>query len=178
MNNHYETLGVSKNATADEIKSAYRKLAMKYHPDRNPGDKVAEEKFKEITAAYEVIGDENKRKQYDSFGSTNYGYSNSSQSSNNYDDDPLWQWMNENFYNANSNRRSYNSQSQNSYKHSFYYQTNYGNSFKKTNRFSSIVNNILVAFAGLFLFRFIPFLGIIGILLMIKGLSGIIKNLK
>ena len=57
---YYELLGVEKTATAQEIKKAYRKLAMKYHPDRNPGDKEAEEKFKEINEAYEVLSDEEK----------------------------------------------------------------------------------------------------------------------
>lgn len=65
---YYEVLGVSKTATADEIKSAYRKLAMKYHPDRNPGDKVAEEKFKEAAEAYDVLHDSEKRQRYDQFG--------------------------------------------------------------------------------------------------------------
>ena len=65
---YYEVLGVSKSATADEIKSAYRKLAMKYHPDRNPGDKVAEEKFKEAAEAYDVLHDAEKRQRYDQFG--------------------------------------------------------------------------------------------------------------
>ena len=65
---YYEVLGVSKTATADEIKSAYRKLAMKYHPDRNPGDKVAEEKFKEAAEAYDVLHDAEKRQRYDQFG--------------------------------------------------------------------------------------------------------------
>ena len=65
---YYEVLGVSKTATADEIKSAYRKLAMKYHPDRNPGDKAAEEKFKEAAEAYDVLHDPQKRQQYDQFG--------------------------------------------------------------------------------------------------------------
>ncbi len=82
MEDLYKVLGVEKNATQDEIKSAYRKLAMKYHPDRNPGDKAAEEKFKNITAAYDVLGDETKRRQYDAygFGSANsygQGYANS-----------------------------------------------------------------------------------------------------
>jgi tRNA G18 (ribose-2'-O)-methylase SpoU len=57
----YEILGISKTASADEIKKAYRKLAMQYHPDRNPGDKVAEEKFKEASDAYAILSDENKR---------------------------------------------------------------------------------------------------------------------
>ena len=65
---YYEVLGVAKTATADEIKSAYRKLAMKYHPDRNPGDKVAEEKFKEAAEAYDVLHDPDKRSRYDQFG--------------------------------------------------------------------------------------------------------------
>jgi len=66
---YYEVLGVAKGATAKEIKGAYRKLARKYHPDVNPGDKTAEEKFKEVSAAYEVLSDPEKRKKYDAFGS-------------------------------------------------------------------------------------------------------------
>ena len=65
---YYEVLGVEKTASADEIKSAYRKLAMKYHPDRNPGDKEAEEKFKQIGEAYEVLSDADKKARYDQFG--------------------------------------------------------------------------------------------------------------
>jgi molecular chaperone DnaJ len=63
---YYKALGVEKKASADEIKKAYRKLARKYHPDRNPDDKAAEERFKEISQAYDVLGDPEKRKQYDS----------------------------------------------------------------------------------------------------------------
>lgn len=65
---YYEVLGVKKDASADEIKKAYRKSAMKYHPDRNPGDKQAEEKFKELGEAYEVLSDDEKRARYDQFG--------------------------------------------------------------------------------------------------------------
>lgn len=65
---YYEVLGVGKNATADEIKKAYRKLAVKYHPDKNPGDKAAEEKFKEAAEAYSILSDPDKKAKYDQFG--------------------------------------------------------------------------------------------------------------
>lgn len=79
---YYKILGVDRNASQEEIKKAYRKLAKKYHPDSNPGDKNAEEKFKEINEAYEVLGDEEKRKKYDALGSnfSNFG---------NFDFDPF-----------------------------------------------------------------------------------------
>ena len=65
---YYEVLGVGRNADAAEIKRAYRKLAKKYHPDTNPNDTHAEERFKEISEAYDVLSDEEKRKMYDQFG--------------------------------------------------------------------------------------------------------------
>lgn len=70
---YYEVLGLEKGATEEEIKKAYRKQAMKYHPDRNPGDKEAEEQFKEVNEAYEVLSDKNKRAQYDQFGHAGMG---------------------------------------------------------------------------------------------------------
>jgi molecular chaperone DnaJ len=70
---YYEVLGVSKGAGADEIKKAYRKVAMQFHPDRNPGDKAAEEKFKEAAEAYEVLSDADKKAQYDRFGHAGVG---------------------------------------------------------------------------------------------------------
>lgn len=70
---YYEVLGVSKSASAEEIKKAYRKQALKYHPDKNPGDKEAEEKFKEAAEAYEVLSDDNKKARYDQFGHAGMG---------------------------------------------------------------------------------------------------------
>ena len=74
---YYEVLGVSKGASDDEIKKAYRKLAKKYHPDMNPGDKEAEAKFKEVNEAYSILSDSDKRARYDQFGHAgvdpNYG---------------------------------------------------------------------------------------------------------
>lgn len=72
---YYKILHVDKNASQEEVRSAYRKLAKKYHPDLNPDDSKAQEKFKDINEAYEVLGDEGKRKKYDSFGS-GYNFSN------------------------------------------------------------------------------------------------------
>src|SRR5688572_4162447 len=67
--NFYDVLGVAKTASPEEIKKAYRKLAREYHPDTNPGDKEAEERFKEVQGAYDVLSEPDKRKQYDAFGS-------------------------------------------------------------------------------------------------------------
>ena len=67
-NDFYDTLGVSRDASDSDIKSAYRKLAMKYHPDRNQGDATAEQKFKDVSQAYEILKDSKKRQTYDQFG--------------------------------------------------------------------------------------------------------------
>ncbi len=72
MADYYKILGVEKGASADDIKKSYRKLALKYHPDRNKGDKSAEEKFKEISEAYAVLSDDEKRRQYDTFGDSRF----------------------------------------------------------------------------------------------------------
>jgi DnaJ-class molecular chaperone len=73
MADYYETLGVKRDATEEEIKKAYRKLARQYHPDRNPGDKQAEAKFKDVQNAYDVLSDKTKRAQYDRFGTAGPG---------------------------------------------------------------------------------------------------------
>jgi molecular chaperone DnaJ len=70
---YYELLGVSRSASEDEIKKAYRKLALQYHPDRNPGDKQAEEKFKEVSEAYQILSEPEKRAKYDQFGHAAFG---------------------------------------------------------------------------------------------------------
>ena len=73
MKDFYEILGVDKSSSSDEIKKSYRKIAMKYHPDKNPNDKEAEKKFKEAAEAYAVLSDNNKRARYDQFGHAGVG---------------------------------------------------------------------------------------------------------
>lgn len=121
MEDLYETLGVDKNATADEIKKSYKNLAFKYHPDRNAGNTVAEEKFKQVNAAYSVLGDEEKRRQYDSYSPfSSYGQNTSWQSQTNTNwqnnssyTDPYWEFF-KNTTNKTHKRYTYTWQSQKS----------------------------------------------------------------
>lgn len=83
---YYEVLGVGKSASADEVKKAYRKLALQYHPDKNPGNKEAEEKFKEAAEAYEVLSDQQKRARYDQFGHAGMGGASGGPQNMNMDD--------------------------------------------------------------------------------------------
>ncbi len=191
MSNYYEILGVSKNATADEIKKAYRTLAFKYHPDRNPGNTAAEEKFKQISAAYDVLGDEAKRRNYDLGGySSENAYSNSSTQqqyqrqyqytySNPFGDDNFWEWFNS------AQFRSRNQQTQNT--NNYYNQYDYSNSgdrepLSKRDNLSMLFLKALQTFVGFTFFRFswiiIPFGPIICIGVIVNGISGVIKSLK
>lgn len=189
MSNYYEILGVSKNATADEIKKAYRTLAFKYHPDRNPGNAAAEEKFKQISAAYDVLGDETKRRNYDSGGySAENAYSSSSSQqqyqrqyqytySNPFGEDNFWEWFN------GAQRRSYNQQAQNS--NGNYTRYDYSQDEENQTRgayFSTLVLKVLQTLVGMMFFRFswfiIPFGPIICIGVIVNGVSGVIRSLK
>src|SRR5437762_7664004 len=87
---YYSTLGVAKTATSKEIKQAYRKLARKFHPDVNPGDKAAEAKFKEINEANEVLGDPEKRKKYDELGANWRMYEQAGAGGPGYGPQPEW----------------------------------------------------------------------------------------
>ena len=192
MSNYYEILGVSKTATADEIKKAYRTLAFKYHPDRNPGNSEAEEKFKQISAAYDVLGDESKRRQYDmGYSSDNYSYDSSSAGnqqyqrqyqytySNPFGDDNFWEWFNRAQY------KTRNQQAQNSNQ----YYNQYDNSYNASNEpeskgdhLSMLFLKALQTFVGFTFFRFswiiIPFGPILCIGVIVNGISGVIRSLK
>ena len=188
MSNYYEILGVSKNATADEIKKAYRTLAFKYHPDRNPGNAEAEEKFKQISAAYDVLGDEAKRRNYDLGGYSESTYSNAQNQyqrqyqytySNPFGDENFWEWFN------GSQFRSRNQQAQNT--NNYYNQYDYSNSSadepqSRRDNLSMLFVKALQTFVGFMFFRFswfiIPFGPIICIGVIANGISGVIKSLK
>lgn len=191
MSNYYDVLGVSKTATADEIKKAYRTLAFKYHPDRNPGNAAAEEKFKQISAAYDVLGDESKRRQYD-MGYSSDSYSSNSTAgnqqyqrqyqytySNPFGDDNFWEWFN------NAQFRSRNQQTQNT--NNYYNQYDYSNAGRnepetKRDYFSLLFLKALQTFVGFTFFRFswwiFPFGPIICIGVIVNGISGVIRSLK
>lgn len=173
----YETLGVSKTATADEIKKAYRNLAFKYHPDRNPGDKAAEEKFKAINAAYSVLGDETKRAQYDRYGSTESAYgSGPGQNQQSYEnngtynsDDAFWQWFGGGAQNNDYQQRRYT-----------YTWSSGGNSETReelrAQLYSKIAQTIFGGVISTFLGPFLPLVSFICFFVMINGIVGIVKS--
>ena len=195
MDDLYTVLGVSKSATDDEIKKAYRTLAFKYHPDRNPGDKTAEEKFKQINAAYEVLGDKTKRAQYDRYGSTSSSYGSSAGSSSygygntyngnayqggyNQQEDAFYQWFNSAFQQA--NRRQYNGQNQqnqnngsnNSWQQ--YYQRQTEEPLSRGASFVALVRSFLVFALGLYFLQYSLFIIPIGPILC---LAAIVKGAK
>ena len=187
MSDYYEILGVPKTATADEIKKAYRTLAFKYHPDRNPGNAAAEEKFKQISVAYDILGDEAKRRNYDlgGYSSDNYSYNTSSSQSqyqrqyqytysNPYGEDNFWEWFN----NAQWRGRQQQTQNYQNYQ-------NYSQDEEPQSRgayASTFFLKVLQTFVGFMFLRFswiiIPFGPIICIGVIVNGISGAIRALK
>lgn len=172
--NYYEILGVSKDATQDEIKKAYRTQAFKYHPDRNAGNAEAEDMFKKINAAYSVLSDETKRAEYDRYGSdydsSSYrarqsAYDWASQSGGDYSD-PFAQWA------RSEGRERYGSS--NGY---HYYTWNPHFSGAKPSKSASILSILLyflMTIMGLNLIWLFP----IGLLMIIGGISGISRSFK
>jgi len=182
MDDLYQVLGVSRNATAEEIKKAYRDLAFKYHPDRNPGDKAAEEKFKNINAAYSVLGDAAKRAQYDQYGSDEYAHAGSQpygasgaqeygQSSGpQYGDDPFWDWFN--------NVRQ-DGQSGNGRRYTYTWTNEPPKAPTRSEAWAMLFQKAALLVGGLFLFRFswfiIPLGPFLCIAAIVNGVSGVLK---
>jgi len=170
MDDLYKILGVPKTASADQIKKAYRDAAFKYHPDRNPGDKVAEENFKKINAAYAVLGDATKRADYDRFGSadgyaanqssTYNSYANKSYGQNVYGDD-FWSWYQQQ---ANAQNRQY--------KQTYSYNNNDWDKEPKTKKeaFRALVRSLLLLLTCFYLLRWSWILLPIGPILCLLGI--------
>ncbi|MCR5762469.1 MAG: DnaJ domain-containing protein [Treponema sp.] len=179
MEDLYAVLGVGRGASADEIKKAYRTLAFKYHPDRNPGDTVAEEKFKQINSAYAVLGDESKKREYDLYGSSassgQYGYNQQNGTygtgSYNYSQDPFWE-----FFNSASRPNSNNDTDDNTYHSWNDYNSTQG--YTRSYWLRKFLKGILHAVLGLGVSRFLFWVFPINIIALIIGINGIIDAIR
>ena len=189
MEDLYATLGLTKSATADEIKKAYRNLAFKYHPDRNPGDASAEEKFKQINAAYSVLGDETKRRQYDAYGSTDtsdaYRSYKTQQQERYYDwtgqtgygyggrGDPFWEFFN------GQNADNYTQNSQNHY--TYTYTSRNTEKPTRSDAMGQVARGLgqaLLGFAGMFFLRWVFPINLLCLLAAGRGLISAVSALK
>lgn len=189
----YQVLGVPRTASAEEIKKAYRAQALKYHPDRNPGDAHAEDCFKRISAAYSVLGDETKRAQYDRFGNTEdstsaaYGANGQGQywgwtQDGRFDEDIFWQWFRSQAEQSQNTRRNYNNY--NGYNAESYYRNTNSNDDKEER---AALRNLLYSklsqafFSGLiFLFAgwYFPLISFICFFVMINGIIGAVRAIS
>lgn len=168
METLYDDLGVSKEATAEEIKKAYRDAAFRYHPDRNPNDTAAEERFKKITAAYSVLGDEQKRIQYDEYGNSPFTQTYSAnQPQGEYDPFGAFWQQNEHGYTYTYTTRQTKREPQ---------------PMDKGSLFFMLLKGILTLLLGLVFFRYSFFLGIFGLIicisLIVSGLTGAIRAVR
>ncbi len=189
MENYYDILGVQKNATTDEIKKAYRSLAFKYHPDRNPGDKAAEEQFKKITVAYDTLSDPAKKRDYDLGGASTYSSQNTSGYGNgNYsyrssytgnpfgEDNPFGQWYQNETRNSGENRNYtyyYESQTPNFSKD--YYKRSFWRNLGKA-VFSGFMGRIIIGTPLIYFFPIGPILALICGINVIRGIIGTVSS--
>lgn len=172
MDDLYQVLGVSKNASADEIKKAYRDAAFKYHPDRNAGDASAEEKFKNISAAYAVLGDETKRAEYDRYGSAGTNQTYQQYNRNPYGADPFEEWFRQAY------QQSQNTQQTEQRQYTYtYYNKKKPRRMTKREAFSQLWRNVLTTIVGFFCLSSFLF-SVFGIVFIISGVSGIIRALQ
>lgn len=181
MDNYYDLLGVEKTATLEEIKKAYRAKAIKYHPDRNPDNKEAEEMFKKVTAAYEVLGNEEKRRMYDLTGRTEDSradYSNTYNSYNNYNtystEETFWQWFTDS-QNQSSNQEEngqYNRYNWN------YNSNNYSNKESYISTFIAKLVQTILGFASLRFSIYFPFGFLICVGVIANGIKGMVRSMR
>lgn len=164
MNDYYRTLGVPRTATQEEIKKAYRELALKYHPDKNPDDAAAEERFKKINEAYSVLGDPEKKSRFDmggySDGAARSGFQSGFQSGEN----PFqgYQWTYYGPFGGSSDWR----------KPSY-------EEYSKKQAFEMLLKSILVLLAGTLLLRYSVFFGIFGFLVCLTAIGrGFINTVR
>lgn len=186
MESYYDILGVQKTATADEIKKAYRSLAFKYHPDRNPGNKEAEEKFKKITEAYDTLSDPEKRKNYDFggyssnySGTNNYSYRSSYTGENPFGDGPFSSWYSNETQNSGDYKRytynySNNKDNQN-YTRDYYKRRLWQNVGKAA--ISFFFGRIIIGTWLIALFPIGPIMGLVCGINFIRGIYGAISSL-
>lgn len=180
MDDLYQVLGVSRNASSEQIKKAYREAAFKYHPDRNAGDTAAEEKFKKISAAYDILGDEAKRADYDRYGSASYQTSQQTHSQS--AGDPFGSdSFEEMFRRAWQQEQKEHDTSRRSYTYTYYGNSRHSgnNVHRPTKReaFSMLLKNVLTTLLGLFLCTNFLF-SIIGIIMLVSGISGIVRAMQ
>lgn len=174
MKDLYEALGISRSASAGEIKKAYREAAFRYHPDRNPDDSHAEERFKEISAAYAVLGDSEKRARYDRYGSADsYAQAEQRAYSGGSGQDPFngdfWEWYAATMRQAQSEQNEYRRSQQNRQP-------------TKKEAFASMIRYGLILGAGLFFFRFswilLPIGPLLSIAAIINGAIGLTRSIQ
>ena len=165
MENYYSILNVPNTANEDQIKQAYRALAMKYHPDKNQGNKIAEEKFKRISEAYSVLSDTQKRREYDFTMSSPF-----SSSERTYTYDQNTNPFGDDIFSSNWWKNWRNVRSENAKKRE---------KISRREAFRILIRGIILTIAGLLLFKSVIFLGIFGLLLALSFISeGIIRIRK
>lgn len=184
MEDYYALLGVSKSASPDEIKKAYRNLAFKYHPDRNPGDKSAEEKFKKINEAYSVLSDSSKKAQYDAGGANPFG----SAGQNSYRQGQYGSWGNYNPFGqqgawSNESYDPFNEWANYSASHRYYYTNKQDDEpLTKSAAFSHLVFKALQIMIGFWSLRFswliFPIGPILSLAAIVNGFGGASRALK
>lgn len=178
MDDLYAVLGVSKTATADEIKKAYRDAAFRYHPDRNGGDAAAEEKFKQVNAAYAVLGDAAKRKEYDLYGSTGQQRYSNQQYGQQQEYDPFWEM----FGNGRTYNQGYGQHQSNGGRYTYTWTNKKEGGPSRGEAFSNMLAGLVTLFLGLLFFKvswiILPIGPILSLWAIVSGASKALGSIK